>query len=168
MILISYDGSPDARAAIDHAARLMPGAPTTVLTVWEPFIDVMTRTGSAGFGMGMPGTVDIEKIDSGTREAAQATAAEGAELARAAGLVAAGSCVVRHMGVGHSVIEAAADVDADVIVVGTRGLGGVKSVLLGSVSHALVQHSDVPVLVVPSPDFAEARREAVQVSTAVA
>lgn len=43
------------------------------------------------------------------------------------------------------------------IVIGTRGLTGVKSLLLGSVSHAVVQHADRAVLVVPSPEIAEAR-----------
>lgn len=37
---------------------------------------------------------------------------------------------------------------ADLIVVGSRGLGGVKGLLLGSVSNAVVQNSKVPVMVV--------------------
>jgi nucleotide-binding universal stress UspA family protein len=38
---------------------------------------------------------------------------------------------------------------ASVIAVGSRGLGGARSVLLGSVSSGLVQNAELPVLVVP-------------------
>jgi nucleotide-binding universal stress UspA family protein len=50
-----------------------------------------------------------------------------------------------------SVITKVADqVEADLIIVGRRGRGGVAELLLGSVSHELVQHSKRPVLVVSS------------------
>ena len=45
-----------------------------------------------------------------------------------------------------------------VIVMGTRGLAGVKSMLLGSVSHAVLQHADRAVMIVPSPSVVEHRR----------
>jgi nucleotide-binding universal stress UspA family protein len=40
--------------------------------------------------------------------------------------------------------------DADLLVVGSRGLGGFTEMLLGSVSHAAVLHAVCPVVVVPS------------------
>lgn len=51
-----------------------------------------------------------------------------------------------------SVISKVADnTDADVVLVGRRGRGGIAELLLGSVSHELVLHSRRPVLVISSP-----------------
>jgi nucleotide-binding universal stress UspA family protein len=158
MIIASYDGSADARAAIDQAGRLMPGAETIVLTVWEPFQAALTRTG--GMGMGMGGYFpDNGEVDAATEEAARVRASEGAERARAAGLVAEPRIVVREGGVAGAILAVADELDADAIVLGSRGLTGVRSMLLGSVSHAVLQHADRSVIVVPSPAIAEDRRE---------
>jgi len=49
-----------------------------------------------------------------------------------------------------TLIAVANDVDADLIVTGSRGLGGFGELLLGSVSHQLVLHAPVPVVVIPA------------------
>jgi nucleotide-binding universal stress UspA family protein len=157
MILLSYDGSPDAQAAIDRVAQLMPGAKTKVLTVWEPFIETLTRSGA----INAPGVFDdYEKVDAASRARAEATAAEGAERATAAGLAAEPLVASRDGGIAHTILAAAREENADVIALGTRGLSGVKSWVLGSVSHAVTQHADRSVLVVPSEALAERRRAA--------
>ncbi len=53
MILLCYDGSADAQAAIDRAGLLMAGSEATVLVIWETILETVTRHGS--FGMGMIG-----------------------------------------------------------------------------------------------------------------
>jgi nucleotide-binding universal stress UspA family protein len=46
------------------------------------------------------------------------------------------------------ILKTAEDVSANLIVIGSRGLSGIRELFLGSVSHAVVQHSTIPVLVV--------------------
>ncbi len=155
MILLAYDGSPDARAALDHAARLLPGADVTVLTIWESF------PGGAGGGMmGMASVyVDPIEVDQANEEAAKKQAQEGADRARAAGLQAQARTARSAAGTAAAILAAAARINAEAIVMGTRGLTGLKSFFLGSVSHAVLQHADRPVVVVPSQRVASDRRE---------
>jgi nucleotide-binding universal stress UspA family protein len=158
MILASYDGSPDAQAAIDLAAQLMPGAEVTVLTVWEPFQQALSRTGGMGMGMGTS-YPDGGEIDAATEAAASARATEGAHRAKAAGLDAEPRIALREDGIAGAILAVADELHADAIVLGTRGLTGLRSMLLGSVSHAVLQHADRSVIVVPSPAVAAERRE---------
>lgn len=155
MILICYDGSRDARAAIESAAQLFPAASATVLTVWEPFAEVVART-TVGFGL-IPAIPDETEIDEASRKAAEKTAAEGAELAHQRGLAAEPQTCSQATTIARALLVEAGRLGADAIVMGSRGLTGVKSLLLGSVSHELVQHADRTVVVVPSPGVARAR-----------
>jgi nucleotide-binding universal stress UspA family protein len=159
MILVCYDGSSDAQSAIDGAARLMPGAETTVLSIWERYLDVISRSGAMGLGFGSAGPADGgEGIDAVSREAASEIARDGADRATASGLVAQPRTASQSVGITFAILRVAREIDADVIVLGTRGRGGVKSYLLGSVSHEVTQHADRAVLVVPSAGLAQRRR----------
>ena len=160
MILLCYDGSADAQAAVDLAAQTMPGAEVTVLTIWEPWLEAMARSNSMGAGWGLAmGYDDGGKIDQASEQAARDSAREGAERARGAGLRAEPRVASRHGGIGELILLEAAELGVDAIVVGTRGRGDVKSFLLGSVSHHLVQHADRAVIGVPSAALAEERRQ---------
>ena len=159
MILLAYDGSTDAQLAISSAARLMPGAETTVLTVWESFGNMLSHTGGLVAAAGS--LADSERIDGEVADTARTSAAEGARRATTAGLVATARTERLDGSIAQTVLTVAQDADADIIVLGTRGLSGVKSFLLGSVSHAVVQIADRPVLVVPSEALVDQRRGAV-------
>ncbi len=154
MILIAYDGSDDAKVAIEHAGKLFPGQQVTILNVWHRFIDTMARVGG---GLGV--IVDYDQIDADTEKASQEKAQEGAKLAKEAGLEADAHTAVVDTTVADAILVDAATVEASAVVCGSRGYTGLKSLMLGSVSHALLQHADVPVLVVPSPAVAQARAE---------
>ena len=153
MILIAYDGSADAQAAIDHAGQLLPGEDATILAVWERFIDVVTR---AGGGIAA-GDIDYEALDRGYENEARQRAEAGVERAGRAGLNAQALVRVREQTIASTILATADELGVGAIVLGTRGLTGLKSLLLGSVSHAVVQHAHVPVMVVPSPETAAER-----------
>lgn len=155
MILICYDGSEDAKAAIEHAGELLAGQRATVLTVWQPVSAIGARAPTA-FPF-LPSLLDAEQIDRANANHAGARAEEGAELARKAGFEATPlTCPQKHTTAAAILLQAEV-LDAGAILIGSRGLTGLKSRLLGSVSHAVVQHGDRPVIVVPSPKAAFSR-----------
>jgi nucleotide-binding universal stress UspA family protein len=156
VILICYDGSSDAQAAIERAGDLLSGEPATVLTVWEPFIELMARTG-AGLAYGAD-TLNADELDAASEDSARKRADEGVAHAKRVGLNAQPRTRALVTTVAEAVLAEAEELDAKAIVLGSRGLTDVKSLLLGSVSHAVLQHTDRPVIVVPSPEAAEARR----------
>ncbi|MFB4317389.1 universal stress protein [Actinomadura sp. 21ATH] len=148
--LIAFDGSDDARAAIAYTgARLRP-EPTVVLTVWEPLLSQL-----AWAPLAAGGPVPVQQHDEQWEEERQAerVAQEGAELAAAAGLPGARPVAGRGTGpVWSTIVDHAAELDAALIVVGSRGLSRVKSVLLGSVSDRVLHHAGRPTLIVPPAD----------------
>jgi nucleotide-binding universal stress UspA family protein len=156
-ILICYDGSADAQAAIERAGQLMPGADATVLVIWETIIETLTRTGTLGMGFGMIGPYGEDGTDAALEKAALDTAADGVQRATTAGFVAAPRICNRQDEIAADILAVASEVDADVVVLGTRGRGGVKSLMLGSVSNAVLHHADRPVLVIPSPALSQER-----------
>lgn len=68
------------------------------------------------------------------------------------GLVTAPQRIIVESGAPAAILDAASD--ASVVVVGSRGMGGVKGFVLGSVSHQVTQHAPCPVVVIPPADRA--------------
>jgi nucleotide-binding universal stress UspA family protein len=144
-ILVAYDGSADSRTAIEFAAKHLTAEPTLVVTVWEPLLVQLKKYPLAAAA-----------IDPDTEDQAQAQAElyakEGAELAVAAGLSdVTFRAVADNESIWRTIVDVADEIDASLIVTGSRGLAGVRSVLLGSVSNHVLHHAHRPTLIVPPP-----------------
>ena len=86
-----------------------------------------------------------DEIHQAAAEAANAIASEGAALIPHA----TPYCVRAAPPAWRALLDYADEVNASLIVAGSRGLSAIESTVLGSVSHGLVNHSHRPVLVVP-------------------
>ncbi len=147
-LLICYDGSDRAAHAVAVAGRLFPGANAMVLNVWEPIERVVARYAALAPYLGE----QIPEADAGAKEESSKTAEEGVTQAQRAGLVASAHTATLDTTVWEAVLSAASETGAEVIVTGTRSLHGVREALTGTLSHALIQHSAVPVLAIPTHD----------------
>lgn len=86
-------------------------------------------------------------------------ATEGAQLARDAGLDAEARTIRAAFPAWEALVEAVDDLDAATIVVGSQGLRGLRTLILGSVAHQVVHHAHQPVLVIPLPALVDVRRD---------
>ena len=149
-VLIAYDGSEVSRAAVRHAAELFAGHRAVLATVWEPGLATVTVGLPDTFGIGTlpPDPATIEEIDRIQREHASTVAADGAEFARSLGLIAEPRPVPDKVDIADTLIDMAQETGAALVVVGSHGISGLRSRLLGSVSRKLIEHCDRPVLVI--------------------
>jgi nucleotide-binding universal stress UspA family protein len=149
-VLIAYDGSEVSRAAVRHAAELFAGRPAVVATVWEPGLAAIPVGPPETMGMGAlpPDPATVERVDRLQREHASTVADDGAEFARSVGLAAESQAVPDEVDVADTLIGIARERGAAVVVVGSHGISGLRSRLLGSVSRKLIEHCDRPVLVI--------------------
>jgi nucleotide-binding universal stress UspA family protein len=140
-ILIAYDGSQDAKAAVTGAAELLIAGPALIVTIWSTAERVVSSAGAATYAP-IFGEIDELELSS-----ARSTAEQGAALARELGFDAS-PLVARSRNVWRAILDLAAEHDARAIVVGSRGQSSLADVLLGNVPGRIVHHSDRPVLVV--------------------
>jgi len=145
-VMFAYDGSPHARAAIERGTALVRPGPAVVATAWTSFEDAAPAALLALPGDVVRGAVD--DLDAANREAAEKLAAEGAELARAAGFDAEPRAVRAADAFFVALITLADEIDASAIVMGSRGRSRLAATLLGSVSTGVLNHTRRPVMIV--------------------
>ena len=150
-IVVGYDGSEPARAAVRHAVDIARGGPVVVVHAYEtppPQLTSRWRELLAHEHAEQAQSVLDAILLEGNDELADAN-----WEAR----LAAGHPAQAILGVAH-------ELGADAIVVGSHGYGPV-SALLGSVSHELLRISDLPVTVIPPACARRADEATVTAST---
>ena len=137
-IVLGFDGSPGAEAALRFAAEeaTLRGLPLRIVCAWE-------AAPTAYVGEVFAPTPDA--FLEGQRRAEEVVRA-GVELAAGLGVEAEGVAIEGNP--AAKLIEQARD--AALLVVGSRGHGTAASLLLGSVSQRLAHHAPCPLAIVPS------------------
>jgi nucleotide-binding universal stress UspA family protein len=135
-LILCYDGSQGAADAIQQAGALFTGSRAFVLTIWQ----------------GIPiASVDAVELDRAAAERGGRLADAGVRIAQGAGLLAERLPVKAPGAIWETIIDLANCHDAGAIVMGSRGVTGIRARLLGSVSTAVVHHADRPTLIVRNP-----------------
>ena len=146
-ILLATDGSREADLASRTAADLAQstGSELHVIYVWEaanPYVEDVQMAGDEPVNP----RLDAELRRQYERQAREVLDAE-LERVRAAG----GTVAQAHLRMGRAdreIVAVAEEIGAGLIVTGSRGRGGIRRALLGSVSDSLVRHAHSPVMVV--------------------
>lgn len=140
-IMIAIDGSAESLQAVRHALLLIEyglRADVALVNVQEP-----------------ASLLELATQDS---DAIATAAVEAGEH-----LMAAGAALLDEAGVGYSMevvlgepstvlVDMAEQLAADMVILGARGMGSIESVLVGSVSKAVISRCSKPVLVVKLPE----------------
>lgn len=140
-IVVAFDGSTDSTKAVRLAASLASKYGSSIILVHvypSPAIGF-----SAASGMPIP---DYGDLEGAAKASGQSILSQGMQLAKEIGATARGE-LIEASSVVEAVVNFSASENADLIVVGTRGMTGFKQLILGSVSSGLVSHAKCPVLV---------------------
>ncbi len=132
-IVVGVDGSPNSAKAIDWAISFAHSGDTVVLlSAWSPVVVPAEMAMSYTFDDTGARTI----LDEENKRVAQVAANRGVSLAM-------------HFE-NNDPRNALLDTKCDLLVVGSRGHGGVMGLLLGSVADYVARHSKVPVVIVPA------------------
>jgi nucleotide-binding universal stress UspA family protein len=153
-VVVAFDGSPESQAALRAAAELFRDRLVIVVSVWEPGLAmaIMSSPDATGLSYPPPTPEQIEAVDAAQHEHASSAADVGVGLVQELGGRAEALPVAEGFNIAETVLAIAQERDAGAVVVGSRGLGAVKSRLMGSTSRKLLHDSPRPVVVVRAPE----------------
>jgi nucleotide-binding universal stress UspA family protein len=131
LLVSAFDGSPESRLALDWAAHLAAGNSKRLRVV-----SVHTPVSLAGMGFAGAAIDPIRRRDLEDEQQAAIAAYDGRV-----------ETIVRDGDPAWALVKASQD--ADLLVMGSRGYGPLRAVLLGGVSQYVVRHAACPVVIHP-------------------
>ncbi|HEX2384422.1 MAG TPA: universal stress protein [Acidimicrobiales bacterium] len=143
-IVVGTDGSERAGVAVHHATMLArsSGATLHVVHAYRPVMLNEAAVSATSNGR----TLDVEGVNAGIAANADDVCGGAAAHARSSGVI-----VETHAVRGDpsdALTEVAQDVGADLVVVGNRGMTGLKRFVLGNVPNKLSHHAPCSILIV--------------------
>lgn len=144
-ILVPIDGSANAIRAAEVGIRLASDyhSELTLLNV----IPMPTQIAEATMGIGVPASVTEDYYEYAQKSGSR-WVDEVATTAKSRGVSARAEITKTFSSVVETIVSTASGENVDLIVIGTRGIGGFKKLLLGSVSGGVITHAQCNVLVV--------------------
>jgi len=139
-ILLATDGSEQAELAVLRAVELADATDSELHVVHVGVVPMFLKS--------YPGTLGYERT---LYEQIEEMSRERLRKQSLRVKVAGGTVAGAHLRMGQvdlEILALAEELQADLIVMGCRGLGGVRRALMGSVSDSVVRHAHCPVLVV--------------------
>jgi nucleotide-binding universal stress UspA family protein len=140
-ILVPVDGSETANLALAKAGQLAKtfGSQVVLLTVIEPFPALTMSEMDLGIAQQQYAQIAAQQADGSLRKAHAVLQGLGVE---------AQEMKLDGVSAWRGIVDAAENLGADLIVMGSHGRKGVQKLLLGSVTQKVVSHAARSVLVV--------------------
>ena len=150
-VLLATDGSEEASSATEAAVEIAQktGSELHVVHVYGvvPIYPLYPPETTDPGGAELEDPVLEEELEGLSERRAQEVLDAAVEKVQSAGATVA-QAHLREGGVPHEIVALAEDLGVGLVVVGSRGRGGIRRALMGSVSDAVVRHAHCPVLVV--------------------
>lgn len=143
-VLVAIDGSENAQRALEAAVEMAKGLKAELLIGHVIYVPALSWT------IGMPGsTVPTDKIEEDAERVGRQLVSKAVKFAKDAGIASPrDEMVTKLASPAQGIVELAEQEGADVVVLGTRGLGGFRKLLMGSVANSVLHYANCSVLVV--------------------
>lgn len=149
--MVPLDGSEHSQRALEnaiHMAKKFRGKITLlhVYSVTVAPVIVPEPTTLTPAGVPVVTSAEVSKMVEAAREVGKRILMEGEEKARSAGVKVENE--LREGNTVQEIVKAAKERQVNLIVMGARGIGKIRELLMGSVSEGVIKNAPCPVLVV--------------------